>query len=94
MTEGIEIAGWIPFTNAREAHPAAFGAFIHAGTKAMLLLFWQPTHEQAGDGVWTWRVRLPVAWLHESLEAESDAEAAKRWADGLLGRMGLGGGHG
>jgi hypothetical protein len=87
-----QITGWIPFTEPRDAHHAAYAAYVHSPTAAELFLF-------SFDGKFEWRVRYPVNgigpgsrphWATGGFPADGKTpEEAQAWGDQMLARIGM-----
>jgi hypothetical protein len=79
---------WVPFRFARDAHRAAFQAFVHAPTMCRLVLLWFPKEEAgyAGDGWFEWKVISPTGWERDAGAGEDPPNLFER-AEATIRRM-------
>lgn len=92
MNHLIDHLGWIPFQTPREAHHAAFAAYLHARTGCRLILFWRckvGDRKDAGEW-WWWEFRTARGTVIESAEGNNlTPDELHKWADGVLAKLSL-----
>lgn len=84
LTNDVSKLGWVPFGSPRDAAHHAHAAWLHTGTRAVLMLLWFGSERNAGQGKFEWEVRVRGGYHRKYLPevpTVPDLCDALQWAD-------------